>query len=129
CRFTTCMSAGCSPHLRRHASAEYSPVELVESRSCFPLRLCGFFSTPSASSPRAITTLAADSSLVMPIVRMLKRATPSTAGAEPVPPTSQDLDAAAATCGAPAGKVLKLGFSPICSHQPFSLARKYGSDQ
>ena len=65
----------------------------------------------------------------MPMVRMLKRCAPSTAGAEPVPPTSQDFAAAAATCGAPAAKVENSGVSPTSFHQPFSVAMKYGTDQ
>ena len=44
---------------------------------------------------------------------MLKRTAPSTAGTEPVPPTSQDLAAEAAIWGAPAGKVEKFGASLI----------------
>src|SRR5579864_5986846 len=129
CRLTSCTSVRSRPHLRKQPSAAYSPVELVETSSCLPFRLWGFFRIASASLARAITTLAADSSLVIPIVRMLNRAAPSTAGADPVPPTSHDLEGAAATCGAPAGNVLKLGAKSICCHQPFSDAMKYGSDQ
>ncbi|GJE03932.1 hypothetical protein GMJLKIPL_5889 [Methylobacterium isbiliense] len=66
--------------------------------------------------------LAFDSSFVMPIVTMLKRTAPSTAGTEPVPPTSHDFDGAAAICGAPAGKVVKFGASPTSFHHPFTVA-------
>ena len=64
-------------------------------------------------------TLALDSSLVMPMVSRPDRAAPSTAGTEPVPPTSQDPACAAATCGAPAGNTEKFGASPTSFHQPF----------
>src|SRR5919202_6165607 len=121
-RFTACMSFASRPHFRRQASAAYSPVELVVSSSCLPLSAAGFLAIASASPLRASTALPADSSLVMPMVRMSKRLAPSVAGAEPVPPTSQDLDAAAAICGAPDGKVVKLGSSPTSLHQPFSVA-------
>src|SRR5919206_703278 len=121
-RFTACMSLGPRPHCFRQASAAYSPVELVVSRSCLPLSEAGFFRIASASPLRASTALPADSSFVMPMVRMSKRLAPSVAGAEPVPPTSHDLDAAAAIWGAPDGKVVKLGSSPTSFHQPFSVA-------
>ena len=87
-----------------------------------PLSEDGLAAIPAASLLRAITALPADSSLVMPMVRMLKRCEPSTAGAEPVPPTSHDFEAAAATCGAPEAKVVNFGSSPASFHQPFSVA-------
>ena len=68
-------------------------------------------------------TFAFDSSFVMPIVSSPERTAPRTAGTEPVPPTSQDLACAAATCGAPAGKIEKPGSRPASFHQPFWLAR------
>jgi hypothetical protein len=71
---------------------------------------------------RAITALPTDSSLVIPIVTISKRCAPRVAGAEPVPPTSHDFEAAAAICGAPEGNVLNCGSRPTSFHQPFSLA-------
>src|SRR4051794_39738111 len=68
-----------------------------------PFRLWGLALKAAILSPRTIRTLAFDSSLVMPIVRRPERAAPSTAGTEPVPPTSHDFACAAATCGAPPG--------------------------
>ena len=79
---------------------------------------CGFLMKPSALAAVATRALPADSSLVSPMVSRLKRAAPSTAGTEPVPPTSQDFDADAAICGTPAGKVLNVAFSPSSAHQP-----------
>ena len=73
-------------------------------------------------SPRTSMALAFDSSLVMPMVRILKRTAPSTAGTEPVPPTSHDFAADAAICGAPAGKVEKVGVRPTSFHHPFTVA-------
>ena len=58
-----------------------------------------------------------------------ERTAPSTAGTDPVPPTSQDRAWAAATCGAPAGNRETLGSSPASFHQPFSEAKKKGSAQ
>jgi hypothetical protein len=63
----------------------------------WPLRLCGLALNASNFSPRTISTLAFDSSFVMPIVSRPERAAPSTAGTEPVPPTSHDFACAAAT--------------------------------
>src|SRR5689334_11748285 len=128
-RLTSCMSSRFRPHLPRQASEAYSPVELVVSSSCWPFSEAGLALILSMSFLRATTALPADSSLVMPMVRMLKRWAPSTAGAEPVPPTSHDLAAAAATCGAPAAKVENSGCRPTSFHQPFSVAMKYGADQ
>jgi hypothetical protein len=39
------------------------------------------------------------------------------------------LDATAAICGTPAGKVLNAGFRPTSAHQFFSVATKNGSAQ
>jgi hypothetical protein len=58
----------------------------------------------------------------MPMVRMLNLTAPSTAGTEPVPPTSHDFAAEAAICGAPAGKVENVGVRPTSFHQPFTVA-------
>ena len=76
-------------------------------QDCLPfIELPGPSCIASALSPRTISALPFDSSLVTPMVSRLKRAAPSTAGTEPVPPTSHDFDAAAAICGAPAGKMV-----------------------
>jgi hypothetical protein len=95
---------------------------LAVSRIVWPFIDPGLAMYAAALSPRTSSALPCDSSLVMPMVSRLKRTAPSTAGTEPVPPTSQDLDADAAICGTPAGKVLKVGFRPSSPHQFFSVA-------
>ena len=95
----------------------------------WPLIDCGSFAIRSATSLRTSNALPADSSFVMPIVLMPNRTWPNTAGTEPVPPTSHDLDATAAICGTPAGKVLNTGFKPTSAHLFFSDATKNGSAQ
>jgi len=94
----------------------------VVNSSLWPLSWPGSLRIASILSARTITALVFDSSLVMPIVIRPKRAAPSTAGTEPVPPTSQESACAAATCGAPAGKVANDGSRPTSFHQPFSVA-------
>src|SRR6218665_3797742 len=78
----------------------------------------------AAAALLTINALAADSSLVRPMVLMPKRIWPSTAGTEPVPHTSHDLAAAAAICGTPAGKMLNTGSRPTSAHQFFSFSTK-----
>ncbi len=95
----------------------------------WPFMLSGDLVNLSATSLRTNSALPADSSLVTPMVLMPKRTWPSTAGTEPVPPTSHDFDAAAAICGTPAGNVEKTGFRPTSAHQPFSVAMWNGSAQ
>ena len=95
----------------------------------WPFMLFGSLPILSATSLRTSSALPADSSLVTPMVLMPKRTWPSTAGTQPVPPTSHDFDAAAAICGTPAGKVENTGFRPTSAHQLFSVAMWNGSAQ
>ena len=117
------------PHFFRQDCTAKSPVELAVSTIVWPLIEAGSLANLSAVALLASSALPADSSLVTPMVLMPKRTWPSTAGTPPVPPTSQDLDADAAICGTPAGKVENTGLRPISAHQPLTVATWNGSAQ
>ena len=71
-------------------------MEFAVRTIVWPLMLCGFFAKASAVFAVASNALPADSSFVIPMVLIPKRTYPKTAGTDPVPPTSHDLDADAA---------------------------------
>jgi hypothetical protein len=118
------------PQRFRQDCTAKSPVELAVSTIVWPLiegRVLGeLVGRGLAGQQRVARGLVV---WLTPMVLMPKRTWPSTAGTPPVPPTSQDLDADAAICGTPAGKVENTGLRPTSAHQPFSVAMWNGSAQ
>src|SRR5687768_8880936 len=102
-----------SPYFFRQACTAKSAVEFWVSVMVLPRKAAaGSLANSAAALALPTRPLAADSSLVRPMVLMPKRTCPSTAGTDPVPPTSHDPAADAAIWGTPAGKVENSGASP-----------------
>src|SRR6218665_981501 len=123
---TSCLD---KPYFFKQDCTASSPVELLVSKMVRPFIAAGWALICAAAALLTINALAADSSLVRPMGLMPKRIWPSTAGTEPVGTRSQDLAAAAASCGTPAGKMLNTGCRPSSAHQFFSVATKNGKAQ